>query len=173
MRRPSVPLVLSFLALVLSLGGSAFAAKHYLITSKDQIAPKVLRQLARRGRAGPRGAQGDKGPTGERGAQGPPGLDGAPWAVVDANGALRRGSDQGVTVTKLAGDGTYQVAFPTNVTECAFLGTIGSGEQGGAAVPPGTIAVSGRGGTLDALYVQTFNSAGVLTDKPFHVVLVC
>jgi hypothetical protein len=52
--------VVSLLALFVALGGTAVAARQYLLTSTKQISPKVLKAL--RGRTGPRGRQGPPGP---------------------------------------------------------------------------------------------------------------
>jgi len=76
MRRPSLPTVLGLLALFFALGGTAIAAKHYIITSTSQIKPSVLKQL--RGTPGPAGANGVNGVTGAQGVPGAPGVQGAP-----------------------------------------------------------------------------------------------
>jgi hypothetical protein len=66
--------------LFFAIGGSAVAASHYLITSKSQISPKVLKALrGDTGPAGPGGANGtngSQGPAGPQGPQGPPGPKG-------------------------------------------------------------------------------------------------
>jgi hypothetical protein len=84
MKRPSPSIVVSLIALVFSMSGGALAAKRYLITSTDQIAPKVLARLRTttyvRGEAGPAGATGTAGATGlpgAAGATGPAGGEGA------------------------------------------------------------------------------------------------
>jgi hypothetical protein len=72
--------VAATLALVFAMGGSAVAAKHYLINSTSQINPKVLKRLRGRtgktGAAGPTGARGPAGLTGATGAAGPQGKEG-------------------------------------------------------------------------------------------------
>jgi hypothetical protein len=78
-RKPSVPMMLALLALFFALGGTAIAAKHYLITSTSQIKPSVLQKL--HGPQGPAGVQGPAGPAGAAGANGaagPPGPQGPP-----------------------------------------------------------------------------------------------
>jgi hypothetical protein len=76
--------VLATLALFFALGGSAIAAREYLITSTKQISPKVLKTL--RGRTGPVGAVGPKGDTGAPGAQGGVGPAGPSKALAVAEG---------------------------------------------------------------------------------------
>jgi hypothetical protein len=68
--------VIATLALFIALGGSAVAAKHYLITSTSQISPVVLKKL--QGPKGSSGANGTPGVVGATGAQGAPGGNGAP-----------------------------------------------------------------------------------------------
>jgi hypothetical protein len=67
------------IAVFLSLGGSALAAKHYLITSTSQISPKVLKKL--NGATGPKGATGPIGPAGATGVPGATGAAGATGAT--------------------------------------------------------------------------------------------
>jgi hypothetical protein len=66
--RPSGAIIVAVLALVLSLGGTALAVKHYLITSTKQIKPTVLAKL--RGHRGPRGPMGPPGQNGKNGTNG-------------------------------------------------------------------------------------------------------
>ncbi len=54
-------MVVALAALVLSLTGSAVAAKHYLITSTSQIKPSVLKHLQERPASAAGGAQGRSG----------------------------------------------------------------------------------------------------------------
>jgi hypothetical protein len=70
-RRPSPATAIALLALFFALGGTAVAARHYLITSTSQIKPSVLRQL--HGNTGAQGPAGAGGPTGPQGPQGPAG----------------------------------------------------------------------------------------------------
>jgi hypothetical protein len=82
--RPSPAMVVAIVALLFATGGSAVAAKRYLITSKSQVSPKVLKQLK-----GAKGAKGVTGPAGPQGAQGAAGAAGAtgPRGATGATGA--------------------------------------------------------------------------------------
>jgi hypothetical protein len=73
-RIPHPATVLAFAALVISLTGSAIAAKKYVITSTKQIKPSVLAQL--KGQTGPAGPKGDTGATGAKGDTGATGAKG-------------------------------------------------------------------------------------------------
>ncbi len=75
MKRLRPTTIIACLALFLSLGGGAWAAQHYVITSKSQIKPSVLGQL--KGNRGPKGAKGDQGIQGNQGSQGIQGSPGA------------------------------------------------------------------------------------------------
>lgn len=75
--RFGIPGVISVIALVFALTGSAFAAK-FIITSKSQIKPSVLASLkGPKGAAGEPGAKGDPGGQGPEGKAGPEGKQGA------------------------------------------------------------------------------------------------
>jgi len=75
--------VVATLALFLAIGGgTALAARHYLITSTNQIKPTVLRSLhGSRGALGYRGYHGSKGATGAAGATGATGATGVSGAA--------------------------------------------------------------------------------------------
>jgi hypothetical protein len=79
-RKPSPGVAIAVVALFFALGGSAIAAKHYLITSTKQFKPSVLKAL--RGNVGP------KGPTGAAGAAG---AGGAPGAIGKEGSAGKEG----------------------------------------------------------------------------------
>jgi hypothetical protein len=71
MKRWSLPAVVTCVAVGLVLVAGSSAATRYLITSKGQIAPRVIKQLqGARGLRGPRGATGATGAAGVAGAAG-------------------------------------------------------------------------------------------------------
>jgi hypothetical protein len=78
-RRPSPAIIIASLALFFALGGTAIAAKRYLITSTSQIKPSVLAKL--KGKAGKQGPAGATGATGAQGSAGAPGAAGAQGLV--------------------------------------------------------------------------------------------
>jgi len=92
------------------------------------------------------------------------------YAVVGNTGGLVRGFE--ATGAHQLTTGTYQVDFAQNITGCAYLGTIGlTGSLGASA--PGEITVVGRAGDANGVFVQTFNSAGALTNLSFHLGILC
>jgi hypothetical protein len=84
--------VVATLALVFAMGGSAVAAKHYLISSTKQISPKVLKKLkgntGKTGKTGPAGSQGAKGTEGTKGVEGPRGEPGPLLATLPSGKTL-------------------------------------------------------------------------------------
>ncbi|MFK3983834.1 hypothetical protein ACI2K4_26070 [Micromonospora sp. NPDC050397] len=88
------------------------------------------------------------------------------FAVVNSNGTLARGYGA-VSSTRLA-VGQYQVVFNHDLRGSAYVGTLGlAGSVGGS--PSGEIAVVGRNGVNNGVFVQTFSSAGVAADRGFHL----
>lgn len=88
------------------------------------------------------------------------------YAVVEPTGVLARGF-QAVYARRI-NVGTYEVIFNRDLTTSAYLATLGL--SGNSGTPnPGEIAVIRRSGTTNGIFVQTFDSAGTLTDQGFHI----
>jgi len=94
------------------------------------------------------------------------------YAVVDAAGVTARGS--GVfSSLKLAGfTGAYEVIFRRSVTSCVFLANNGSPLFSGSGVS-GETEVVGRVGNIKGVFIQTYDSAGALADRSFHLAVIC
>ncbi len=90
------------------------------------------------------------------------------FAVVNFNGTLARG--RGVVSTARGTTGFYEVIFDTDITGCAYIGTV---------VVPGIVNLGGflttarLAGTTNAVFVNTFSQAGVVDDRSFQVEVVC
>jgi hypothetical protein len=148
--RASHATLVAYLALFVALaGGSAFAAQHYLITSKGQIKPSVRRAL--RGRRGPRGAT---GPAGSAGAPGPPGAPGPTGPTGALGTQLTSGkTETGVyfaegTATTIADLAAASISFPVPLASAPTPVLVSSGPtancQGSASNPaaaPGYLCV--------------------------------
>jgi hypothetical protein len=91
------------------------------------------------------------------------------YAVVAANGSLVRGTT-GTTSTQVA-TGLYRVGFGRDISQCAWVTSIGNGNA--VPVPPGETHSSLQPGSTTELLQQISNSAGVLADRPFHVIVTC
>ncbi|GGR56085.1 hypothetical protein GCM10010251_86330 [Streptomyces aurantiogriseus] len=94
-------------------------------------------------------------------------------AVVRDDGTLVAGQSFGASsATRVENPvGTYQVCFDVPVTNGTYVASIGIPGNSGVSAP-GEITVVGRAGTDNCLYIQTFDSTGVLADRSFHVVVV-
>jgi len=199
--RPGPGTIIAILALVLALGGTAVAAKRYLITNSKQIAPKALQEIAAMaakeapasspgatgtpGPAGPKGDPGPKGDTGERGPIGPAGPPGPPgeaigsdgseigWVVVDGEGNPVRASGPGITAARQGGApaGSYEVTLGSNITACAYQATIAGATSG---VPtPAYVTVGRLPSSSVTVVVQTAGTDGTLIDRGFHLTVLC
>lgn len=93
------------------------------------------------------------------------------WAVVNSAGALVRG--KGATSSTLLSTGTYQVAFNSNQTSCAYISTPGD-TGAGAVAGPIIDTVASRAGNPNALFIQAFDqTTGSLSNQPLHVATYC
>jgi hypothetical protein len=120
---------------------------------------------------GLQGAQGETGPMGPQGEKGEPGSGSGGvslFAVVSSDGILSRGN--AASATRL-GPGAYEVIFNKDVTQCAFIATLGQGNAGNGAI--GQISVAARNGNANGVFLVTRDSAGTGADKPFHLLVVC
>lgn len=92
------------------------------------------------------------------------------FAVVDANGSL--GRNFRAFSSQRFSTGQYEVVFNRDVSGCAYVATIGN--PGNDTIPlPGEIAVAGRLGDTDAVFIATYNSDGNLADHGFHLAVHC
>src|SRR5215210_3018254 len=102
------------------------------------------------------------------------------WAVVERDGTLVRGRNV-VSCRRAQGApaGTYEVYFTAEVSNGVYTATIG--RPGIATEPPGMITVAlrccpgfGPYPPFDdnkGVWVQTFDSAGNLADRAFHLLV--
>jgi hypothetical protein len=126
LRRPTPALVLSVIALVLALTGSAIAG-GYIITSTKQIKPSVRKAL--RGHRGPAGYDGSDGAQGVPGVQGVPGPVGlASVVIAQGDTTLCGGTTQcsigGVSATCPAGTKPFGGGVLTEALNGTFAGSI-------------------------------------------------
>ena len=125
------------------------------------------------GCVGPQGAPGPQGPAGPRGANGANGANGAPatalWAVINSDGTIARSSGV-VSAAGTGGAGQYQVIFNRNVTNCAYVGSLG---DAATSVSLGFFSAVRRFNNVNGIFVETANTAGTLVNLPFHVAVFC
>jgi hypothetical protein len=94
------------------------------------------------------------------------------WAVVNADGSLARHSGSCGGVTSSGSGGSFDVLFPKNIVNCAYVVTVGSAARSGV-VGPGYATVVGAAISNDGVFVQTFNASGNLFSQGFHLVVDC
>ncbi len=153
--------VAATMALVLAMGGSAVAARHYLITSTNQISPKVLKKL--RGTNGKAGTAGLTGATGPQGKEGVAGANGATSVVVrTAEVTVETGKSDAVTASCNPGERATGGGVETGT---GSFKNVWSPIPGGKPVPaePGLTPTGWRGYWL--------NESG--STDTFHVYVVC
>jgi hypothetical protein len=178
--------IVSSLCLFLVLGGSAYAVSQLPRNSVGaaQIKSSAVHSSEVKDRSlrakdfatgqlptGAKGDRGDAGPTGLRGAAGTPGLDATSlFAAVAANGTISTSDGVLGAVTHTASTGIYAITFNRDVSQCAFLATIGA-RNGGVPADP-QISANNQTGSPEQVVVETFLGS-TATDRSFNVAVLC
>jgi hypothetical protein len=182
---PSPAMVVALTALVMSLGGSAYALvitgkqiRNGSVTGKDirnrSLTTKDVRNRTLTGRDVRRDRLGG-GSIDESTLGAVPAAfvahGGARFAVVNGGGQLARGRD--VSSVARTGDGRYQVIFNADIRGCAYFATVGNES---AAGPPqnSQISVSSLASNVNGVDVRTENgNNGAESNRPFHLIVMC
>jgi hypothetical protein len=167
-RRPSASMVVAILALVVALGGTAYAAQSINGGSiqKQSIGGGKLKQKTLTGYQINVNKLGVV-PSAKRAAH-------TYWAVVNnpaspGNATLARASDAGITAAE--GGGAVNVIFPVNVSGCA---NIAARNNAGTTVPSSGYAQTNISpANPNAVEVHTRDKAGANEDADFHLIVVC
>jgi hypothetical protein len=170
---PSPAMVVALIALVMAMGGSAYAL---VITGKSirngTVTGKDLRNRSITGNDSKRDSIG--GGSIKESSLGvvPQALiaHGANrFAVVTGGGQLVRGRNVQAART---GAGRYQVIFETSIRSCAYFATVGDASASG---PPQNshISVSSLATNVNGVAVRVENNNGAEVDRPFHLVVFC
>jgi hypothetical protein len=172
---PSPAMVVAVTALVMSLGGSAYAL---VITGKSirngSVTAKDIRNRSLTGTDVRRDKIGGGSIKESSLATVPSALiahGGQRFAVVNSGGQLVRGRD--VSSAARTGNGRYQVIFNADIRGCAYFATIGDPS---AAGPPqnSQISVSSLATHVNGVAVRTENgNNSAEQDRPFHLIVMC
>jgi hypothetical protein len=172
---PSPAMVVAVVALVSSLGGSAYAL---VITGKSIKNGSVTRKDIRNHTLTGNDMRNDGvgGGAVKESSLGPVPVSflssgGTRFAVVNAGGQAVRGRD--ISSVARTGEGRYQVIFNGNVRNCGYFATIGDASASG---PPqnSQISVSSLGSNVNGVSVRTENGTnGNELDRAFHLIVMC
>jgi hypothetical protein len=172
---PSPAMVVALVALVMSLGGSAYALvitgksiKNGTITAKDVRNRSLTGTDVRRDRLG--GASIKESTLGAVPAAFVA-AGASRFAVVNGGGQVVRGRD--VSSAARTGEGRYQVLFNADVRNCAYYATVG--DPTAAGPPQNTqISVASLASNVNGVAVRTENGTnGSELNRGFHLVVLC
>jgi hypothetical protein len=167
-RRPSASMVVAILALVVALGGTAYAAQSINGGSiqKQTIGGGKLKQKTLTGYQINTNKLGIV-PSAKRAAH-------TYWAVVNnpanpGNATLARFSDPGITATEAGG--AVNVIFPVNVSGCA---NVAARDNASTTVPNAGYAQTNISpANPNAIEVHTKDKNGANEDADFQLIVVC
>jgi hypothetical protein len=98
------------------------------------------------------------------------GAPGWSYAVVGYTANLVRATT-GTTLTN-PGTGRYDLTFPSNISKCAYLATVGDPGNNLVFNPNGVY--TGSGPNSHTVYIETKNTGGGLSPGiPFHLAVIC
>jgi hypothetical protein len=171
---PSPAMLVALAALVMSLGGSAYALvitgktiRNNSVTGADIHQRSLTGNDVKRDRIG--------GGSVKESSLGvvPSALvahGGARFAVVGGGGQVVRGRD--VSSAARMGVGRYQVVFNADVRGCGYYATIGDTS---AAGPPQNahVSVASLASNVNGVAIRTENNNGVEVDRGFHLIVFC
>jgi hypothetical protein len=165
--------VTATIALIFALGGTSYAA---ITLPAKSVGTKQLKKnavtsakigdgalLSKDFKAGqlPAGPQGPQGPAGDPATR--------LWAVVNTAGAIVRRSNTSITSAD-TGASRYDVDFGQDVSNCAWIATVGPGT---GTPTPGDVSVGNDTGNANKVVVFTDVNAGGLGDRAFHLAVFC
>jgi hypothetical protein len=171
---PSPSMVVAVVALIMSLGGSAYALvitgksiRNGSVTAKDIRNRSLTGTDVRRDKIG-------GGSVKESSLATVPSAftahGGARYAVVNGNGQLSRGRD--ISSVARTGNGRYQVIFNADIRGCAYFATVGDTS---AAAPPqnAQVSVASLASNVNGVAIRTENNNANEADRPFHLIVMC
>jgi hypothetical protein len=182
---PSPAMVVAIVALVMSLGGSAYALvvtgkqiRNNSVTGKDirnrSLASRDIRNRTLSGidvRTDKIGGAAVKESSLGTVPSAFVAHGGQRYAVVNAGGQVVRNRD--VSSAARTGDGRYQVIFNADVRNCAYFATVG---HESASAPPqnSQISVSSLDSNVNGVSIRTENgNNGAEANRPFHLIVMC
>jgi hypothetical protein len=175
-RSPSPALVISCIALFLSMGGVSYGLATGVIDTREiRNGTIVSKDVRFRGLLGTDIRQDEVGGNAVKEST----LGQVPnaataegvtrQAVVSPSGTAVR--VRNVLLTARFGEGQYDVVFDRDVTGCVYVATIGDEGTGGPGT--GQIAVGSTPGNPGGVRVRTRSSDGTAQDRSFHLIVSC
>jgi hypothetical protein len=163
---PSPAILIAILALVAAVAGTA-VAESGLNANTSASAKKTAKKALKKAKKANQTAKGAQASADDAQASAD---DATPLtAVVAADGSVARGTGVTSTNAKLGGSGLYTVEFDRSLSDCVWVAQIGNGNS--------TPTIYGEMSTWaespNGIFVQTASSAGVLADRPFHLIVHC
>jgi hypothetical protein len=167
-------MVVALTALIMSLGGSAYAL---VVTGKtirnNTVSGADIRQRSLTGNDISRDRIGGGSVKESTLATVPSALlahGGARFAVLNGGGQVVRGRD--IASAARTGPGRYQVIFNADVRGCGYYATVGDPS---AAGPPqnSQASIASLASNVNGVAIRTENNNGVEVDRGFHLIVFC